>query len=243
MKMLRALDIEKETVVMFLSDNGGCAEYLAEDGHVRHELWPMRNGKYPGLGNNPEIMPGAEETYMSYDLPWANASNSPFRLFKHWVHEGGIATPFIVYWPSVIKSHSVVHSVTHVIDIMATCMEICGAKYPSEYRGQAIPFMEGESLVPTLENKSWQRQKPVVWEHEGNCAVRQGEWKLVKRYPNDWELYNMEKDRTEQDNMIYRNKKKAQALIKIYGEWALRCGIVPWDTIIHLAPHHDDMSD
>jgi arylsulfatase len=243
MATLRELGIAENTIVMFLSDNGGCAEYLAEDGHVREELWPMHNGKYPDLGNNPGVTPGPEHTYMSYDLPWANASNTPFRLFKHWVHEGGISTPLIVSWPAAIKQPGLVHSPAHVVDIMATCVDITGAQYPEQFNGNKIHPLEGESLLKALQGRGWNRDKPLLWEHEGNCAVRQDNWKLVKKYTSDWELFNMEQDRTEQDDLFAKNEPKAKELIDIYGEWAKRCGVIPWDTIVHLAPYQDVLAD
>jgi len=236
---VRKLGLEENTLIMFLSDNGGCAEFLAEDGFVQNVLWPMRNGKPVRAGNFPGLMPGPEDTYMSYDLPWANASNTPFRLYKHWVHEGGIATPLIVSWPSVIKKRRIVHEPTHVIDIMATCAEAAGVRYPQTFNGNEIVALQGESFIQALRGKRWSREKPLCWEHEGNCAVRKENWKLVKKYPGDWELYNMEQDRTELVDLKEKNKPKAEELRKLYERWAQGCEVLPMERLKILAPIED----
>jgi arylsulfatase len=168
---------------------------------------------------------------MSYDLPWANASNTPFRLYKHWVHEGGISTPFIVSWPSVIRESRISHQPIHFVDIMATCIDAAGAEYPREQGGTQLTPLEGESLIPAFVNSKWKRQKPILWEHEGNCAVRDGEWKLVKKHPGDWELYNMNDDRTELNDLALENRPVRDGLVRVFDEWSERCDIVPWDQI------------
>ena len=239
MNKLEELGIEENMMIMFLSDNGGCAEFLAEDGFVQNILWPMRNGEKVRAGNFSGVMPGAEDTFMSYDLPWANASNTPFRLFKHWIHEGGIATPFIVYWPSVIKGQEIVHEPTHVVDIMPTCVNVSGADYPEHLNEHEIHSMEGESLLPALRGENWVRQEPIFWEHEGNCAIRDGAWKMVKKHPGTWELYNMEQDRTEQEDLIGKDKKRADDMKKLYNTWAERCNILPIEELAKIAPIED----
>jgi arylsulfatase len=237
MAALRKFDIDEDTAVMFLSDNGGCAEFMAEDGYVaRTQIWPMRNGRSPRVGNFTDTLPGSESTYMSYDLPWANASNTPFRLYKHWVHEGGIATPFIVHYPARIKMHRLVHQPAHIIDIAATCFDMAGADYPADYNGKPIHPLEGESLMPALEGEHWSRQKPILWEHEGKCAIRAGDWKMVKKYPGNWELYNMERDRTELHDLISKNTPKAKELEKFFDEWVEHCEILPWETLSEYYP-------
>lgn len=236
---VQELGLEENTLIMFLSDNGGCAEFLSEDGFVQKVLWPMRNGNSVRAGNFPGVMPGTEDTYMSYDLPWANASNTPFRLYKHWVHEGGIATPLIVYWPAVIDKQRLVHEPTHVIDIMATCLEASGVKYPQSFSRKEIQPLEGESLMPALRGNNWSREKPLYWEHEGNCAIRMENWKLVKKYPGDWELYNMEQDRTELVDLKEKNKPKAEELEKLYERWAQGCEVLSMERLKTLAPIED----
>jgi arylsulfatase len=233
--------LTENTLIMFLSDNGGCAEFLAEDGPIKNQVWPMRDGRLPRIGNIPDLVPGPENTYMSYDLPWANSSNSPFRLFKHYIHEGGIATPFIAYWPAVIEQHRLVHANSHVMDVMATCLDIAGVDYSEEFCNREVPPLEGESFLPVLTGKEWKRSKPLAWEHEGHCAVRDDNWKLVKKFGQDWELYNMEQDRTELIDLSGKNKPKVEKLVKIHEEFTERCNVSPWEEIRHLAPYQDHM--
>ena len=136
-------------------------------------------------------MPGPETTYQSYGVPWANLSNTPFREYKHWVHEGGIATPLIAHWPDAIKSAGELrHQPGQLPDIMATCLEVSGATYPEEHNGRPILPLEGTSLVPIFDGKD-NGKAVLYWEHEGNCAVRQENWKLVCKFPGDWELYDL----------------------------------------------------
>jgi len=208
MAKIRDVGAERNTLVMFLADNGGCAENLR--------------------GNNPKVLPGPKDTYMSYGLPWANASNTPFRRYKHWVHEGGIATPFIAYWPAVIKPGSITDQVGHITDIMATCREVAGATYPKTYKGKEIAPLEGTSLIPTLRGKTRSRLKTVFWEHEGNRAVRQDKWKLVSQHPRGWELYDLEADRTELNNLAEKSPEKVKELAALYDRWTKRCGVMPW---------------
>lgn len=220
---LDQINEEDNTLFMFLSDNGGCAELLEEEPDNREkslynnttlDCKPIR------LGNIPDLEPGADDTFMSYDLPWANASNSPFRLFKRWVHEGGISTPFVVHWPGRIPGGRIIHEPAHLIDIATTCFDASGVPPQSG--------LEGESLLRALEGASWSRSEPLVWEHEGNRAVRQGQWKLVREFPGDWELYDLFADRTELINLAGNHPKKVSELAGVYADWAARCGVLPW---------------
>lgn len=228
---VKALGVEDNTLVMFLSDNGGCAEFLAED-TMRPEpsmyASPNPDGTSIKMGNIPDLRPGPGDTFMSYDLPWANASNSPFRLFKRWTHEGGISTPFIVHWPNKIKQAGIVHEPTHITDIAATCIEAAGATYPSELNGNPVTPIEGRSFMDAISNGSWKRDLPIYWEHEGSRAVRVENWKLVSEVDGLWELYDMDEDRTELTNLIETNRPRADEMIKLYGAWADRCGVFPW---------------
>ncbi len=231
MLRLEELGIADSTLILFLSDNGGCAEFLSENGQ-REKEWPVTvEGAAVRLGNRTEIEPGPADTFMSYDLPWANASNSPFRLFKHYVHEGGIATPLIARWPAQIAPGGVAHEPGLVIDIAATILDVAGAIYPLEHNGKAITPLEGESFASLFTGQTWRRSQPLFWEHEGNRAVRQENWKLVTRYPGTWELYDMERDRTEQEDLAGRYPDLVQQMDRQYLKWAERCGVLPWDVI------------
>ncbi len=228
---IKDLGIEDNTLVMFLSDNGGCAEFLGEDTGkpepFRYNV-PTPDGRPMHVGNTPKINPGPDDTFMSYDLPWANASNTPFRLYKHWVHEGGISTPFILRWPAVTTCGRIEHFPCHFIDIMATCLEAAGIDYPTELNDREITPLEGESLMLLLQGQDCIREQPIFWEHEGNHAVRDGEWKLVSRFPGKWELYNMVEDRTELNDLAGQNKPKVSELVKLYCEWAELCEVREW---------------
>ncbi len=238
-RVLRAIEERGEldsTLIMFLSDNGGCAEFLREDGD--RESWPgfydrpTIDGRPVHVGNTPRLRPGGDQTFMSYDLPWANASNAPFRLFKHWVHEGGIATPLIVSWPDRLGA-GISHAPYHVKDIMATCLDAAGAAYPAEYGGRPIEPTTGESFLPAAERADgrmgvFTRSAPLYWEHEGNCAMRDGEWKLVRKHPGDWELYNMTDDRTELDDLAAGESRRLARMVAEYEAWAARSRVQPW---------------
>ncbi|MBW2060877.1 MAG: arylsulfatase [Deltaproteobacteria bacterium] len=228
MSKLKELEIEENTLIMFMSDNGGCAEFLAESGWTENFSSTTPQGKPVIIGNLPDLKPGPAETFMSYDMPWANVSNTPFRLYKHWVHEGGISTPLIVKWPAVVKSSRIVHPPTHFIDIMATCLDAAGVDYPEEFNDQPITPLEGESLVPALKGETWSRQKPLIWEHEGNCAVRQGPWKLVRENARQWELYDIREDRTELNDLAKKNQPRVEEMAAHYNEWAERVKVMEW---------------
>jgi hypothetical protein len=145
-------------------------------------LWPpmkTRDGK-PVQGG-PGVMPGPADTYIAYGRNWANVSNTPFREYKHWVHEGGIATPLIVHWPAKIKdAGSLRKQPGHLIDVMATCIEISETSYPEVYNNREIHPMEGKSLLPSFYGSPIEREY-IAWEHEANCAIRMGDWKLVRK--------------------------------------------------------------
>lgn len=229
---LERLGVADDTLIMFLSDNGGCAELLAEDGWCRNFPQALPNGEKMQSGNRPSLRPGGPTTFMSYDLPWANVSNAPFRLYKHWVHEGGISTPMVAHWPNGIDTRGFVHPAHHVADIMPTILEVTGAPYPSDYGGHAIQPVDGESFANLFSDPNAPRERPIFWEHEGNAALRLGQWKLVRRYGQDWELYNMIEDRTELHDFSEKNTVLRQRLIADWEDWAARVGVVDWTEIV-----------
>jgi len=234
------------TLILFLSDNGGCAEEFGSTGPVTPEacddisLKPMgkeelqtrmvpkvtRDGRLVRRGYG--IMPGGADTYIAYGKGWANSSNTPFRLYKHWVHEGGISSPLVAHWPGGIRARGELRSQpAHLIDIMATCVELSQAHYPGAYKGHKICPMEGKSLVGVFSNEQIDREG-LYWEHEGNRAVRKDDWKLVSKYPGRWELYNLKADRTELNNLAEREPAKAAELKAMWEKWAKRIGVQPW---------------
>jgi arylsulfatase len=229
--------VREDTLILFLSDNGGCAEFLREDGHLERPQGRTRDGRPVRAGNAPGLMPGPEDTYASYGLAWANVSNAPFRLYKHWVHEGGISTPLIASWPQHVQAAAIEHQPMHLVDLMATCVDVAGATYPDEYQGRPILRLEGQSFAPLLTGRRWQREGSICWEHEGNRAVRCGQWKLVSMHPGRWELYDMSRDGTEGRDLSGRYGAIFKKLAQTWDEWADHCGVPPWDKI---APREDE---
>jgi arylsulfatase A-like enzyme len=244
LKDARQLD---QTLILFLSDNGGCAEEIGSQGPPRNvsegplpkplgkdglqfalkpsatrDGRPMREGR--------SVIPGGDDTYLSYGLPWANASNTPFRFFKHFVHEGGISTPLIAHWPAGIQRRGVFEQQPgHLVDIMATCVDAAGAAYPADFHGEKIQPMEGRSLLPAFAGEPVHRDVPLFWEHEGNRALRSGAWKLVAKGPaGKWELYDMENDRTELNNLAGEQPKKVEELAALWEAYAQRTHAIPW---------------
>ena len=215
LKAVADLDQTDNTMVLFLADNGGCDE----------------SGLY-GFERKKGGKLGTDSSFASYGLCWANASNTPFQFFKKDNHEGGIASPLIVHWPEGIEKEAhgkLRHEPTHVIDIMATAVQLAGAEYPARFRGHEILPLEGRSLLSTFEGKPLDRTA-LYWEHVGNRAVRSGDWKLVANTrfrKQEWELYNLRTDRTETVNLFNQREDKAQELKALWQAWAARAYVLP----------------
>lgn len=229
------------TLILFFQDNGGChenrgrtptknpAKGIAPMGkdELQTRMVPERSrAGIPVLTGN-KVMPGPSETYIAYGRNWANVSNTPFRLYKSYNHEGGIATPLIAHWPNGITAKNEIRGqVGHLIDIMATCIELSGATYPENFNGHQIIPMEGQSLTPSFK-ADVETDRLLIWEHYKNAAIRQGKWKLVKLNGKDWELYDMEKDRSELNNLAKSHPEKAKALAELWEKNAHRTIIYP----------------
>lgn len=239
---IERLGISQETVVMFCSDNGGCAEELGGEGAGPLRRAQTRAGEPVRGGNIVGLRPGTEDTYMSYGQSWANASNSPFRMYKHWVHEGGISTPFLVRWPGTTSPGTIDHVPRHFVDVMATCLDLAGTTYPLERDGRGTIPLEGQSFRTTLEGVPDSRVGAISWEHEGNRAVRLGDLKLVSVFGHDWELYEMDSDRTETNNVSDKYPADVKRMESLWLDWARRVGVVPWETVGPLCewPHWSD---
>jgi arylsulfatase A-like enzyme len=231
---LTELGVKDNTLVLFMSDNGGNYEEIG--GLAPNEARPIympkvtREGKPVIPGNLPTIMPGPATTFQSYGAPWGNVSNTPFRLYKHYAHEGGISTPLIACWPREIRDRgSITRQVGHEVDIMATCLDITGTPYPASSKaGTPPPPLEGRSLRPVFQSGKIADRGMLFWEHEGNCAARDGNWKLVSAFPNNWELYDMNIDRTETTNLADANPERVDRMAAAYKAWAKRVGAQPW---------------
>lgn len=228
------------TLVVFLSDNGGCAEEMPPESvkDFVTAFVPLkevsRTGGQVVPGNVPGLRPGPEETYQSYGRAWANLSNTPFREYKHWVHEGGISTPFIVHWPAGLqRSGGLCAAPSQLVDVLPTIAEVAGATYPTQRNGRPVPPAEGRSLLPVLRGEE-DAARDLFWEHEGNCAIRRGRWKLVRKYRHPWELYDIEADRTELRNLAPEHPDLVADLEAAYQGWADRCGVIPRERVLEL---------
>jgi arylsulfatase len=237
---LEKTDQLENTLIFFLSDNGACAEVLPLDDSAdaflkrRSDLIRLKpkNGCDLQVGNEPSIVPGPEDTYASYGRAWANMSNTPFRLYKRWTHEGGISTPLIVSWPSGdLAIGSIVRSPHQLTDVLPTILEAVQLQYPEKYKNREITKCEGQSFLSALRGRETS-DHPLFWEHTGNAAMRLGRWKLVREYPNPWELYDMETDRAETINLATTNPNVLNHLVSQWDDWANRVGVKIWDNVL-----------
>ena len=202
MKKLRQLGEDDNTLIMFLTDNGGCPETP---------------------DTTPDIPPGPVEGYRTVGPEWANASNTPYRKYKSTDHEGGQCTPFIANWPGVIKPGTFTQQFGHIIDVMATMMELSGADYPRTLDGRKLKPMAGKSLVPIFKGKQRKGHDVVCWQFGKAKAIRTGDWKLVKLGETDWELYNLKEDRTELNDLAARYPEKVEKMTKMWEAWLKNC--------------------
>jgi arylsulfatase len=221
---LRASGAFADTLVLFLSDNGASDEELPKPGFERRvDVLPPHVRR---VGNDPAIVPGSADTYASYGAGWANLSNAPFRLYKRWVHEGGIATPLVASWPAALPAGAVAHTQFQLTDVLPTILEAAGAAYPSD-----APALPGRSMLPALRGESVD-ERPLYWEHTGNAAIRVGEWKLVRSFGSDWELYALHDDRVELHDLAAGNPHVVRELAEEWERWAERAEVIPWQRIV-----------
>ncbi len=233
----------ENTLICYLQDNGGCAEAMGRSGvgprraeapslpvmadtemrttfHPRQtrDGYPVRQGK--------GVMAGPADTFIGYGEAWSTVSNTPFRKHKHWVHEGGIATPLLVHWPQGVDHPGrVTHTPGHLIDLMATCIDLAGAAYPD---GKTP--LEGRSLAPVFGNGTIDREA-LYWEHEGNRAIRVGDWKLVAMHGRPWELYNLARDRSEQHDVSGREPGRVSRMAAMWEAYAARANVAAWGEV------------
>jgi arylsulfatase A-like enzyme len=212
------------TFIIFMSDNGACAEW--------HEFgFDGKSGKKFILHKGADLDKiGTAESFVEYGTGWANACDTPLWSYKHYTHEGGISTPCVVFYGDNIKKKGEINATpVHITDVMATCVALSGATYPSEYQGRTIYPMEGKSLLPLLSNHRMGK-RVIFAEHEGNRLVRQGDWKICASLYNDqpWELYNVKKDRTERHNLASKYPNKVKRMAKLYDAWADKWEILPY---------------
>ena len=219
LKSLKEQGLFENTLILFLSDNGACAE-----------------GPTLGRGNIFDIEKRNLETSNNYGAAWANASSTPFQLYKHYTHEGGSATPFIMHWPKGIKSQSNWYrEPAQLIDIVPTLLEVCGVDYPETYQGNILHPLRGISLAPSFLGDTLVRTKPMFSEHENNAFMIDEAWKLVgkgvatQHGPDieKWELYNLKEDRTELNNLAQKENQRLKEMADTWHAWALEDKVYP----------------
>ena len=210
---LETAGAEQNTLVMFLSDNGGCASYPPYGKPEVAAGWAIAN----------QELPGGIDTYDFVAPGWGWAQCTPFRRYKVWTYEGGIATPMIARWPAAIKAGSKTHQLGHLVDFMPTLLELSGGHYPLMRHGQAVPPLEGKSLVPVLQGQQRQPHEYLCWYLEGNRAVRHGKWKLTWGVTaGKWELYDMQTDRTETTDLSTEHPELVAELSTAWQDFAVR---------------------
>ena len=222
-KLLDLLDESGEadnTLVIFQIDNGGCHVEYAPDRKGPYLPETTRDGRPVIPGNVPDIMPGPENTYQSYGYGWANASNTPFRLYKQHDHEGGITVPLIAKWPAAISAPgSMTGQLAHVIDLMPTFLDAAGIEHPSEFEGRPVHATDGASLVPILRGGTREPPGELYWQWSQGRAVRQGRWKLVAVRHQDWELYDLDSDGTELHDRAGEMPGRVAAMERLWNTW------------------------
>jgi arylsulfatase A-like enzyme len=219
-RIVNALDkngLTKNTLIIFMSDNGGCAETISNTDKTIEKL-------------------GTVDSFESYRTNWANLSNTPFKLYKCRVHEGGISAPFIASWPGNLATNgTIIKTPAHIIDLMPTFAQLAGASYPKTYNGKEIHPVEGVNIMPLLAGKSIAK-RTLYWEHEANCAILYPDgWKLVSKSNNKapfagkWELYNLNNDRSETLDLARKFPSKVQQMAADWTNWANKNKVFPLD--------------
>jgi len=211
----------EDTLIMLTIDNGGChVEYTTtRTGSFLNAT--TRDGRPLRVGNHPDVMPGAEDTWQSYGYGWANASNTPLRLFKQYNHQGGIRVPLIVHWPKVVaKGGQITDQLAHVVDLLPTALDAAGVAYPQAFQGRQVSPVDGKSLVPVFRGDKRQGHDALFWKFAHGRAVRQDKWKLVAMDKQPWELYDVDADPAELDDLANRMPQKVEELQELWEDWA-----------------------
>ena len=239
-RALQESGVADNTMVIFLSDNGGCAEELsaeperAERFRKNFLIIPPSapDGTPMKVGNSPDIHPGTADTYCSYGQAWANMSNTPFRLYKRWVHEGGISTPLIINWPDGGLADGTILDAPHQLtDITPTLLEATGTAALTERDGVPLPAHPGVSMLAALRGGE-AVPHDLYWEHIGNQAIRSGDWKLVREDGQSWELYDLSNDRSEQHDLAAEQPGRVADLADRWQQWADSVGVIARDQVL-----------
>ncbi len=207
MQSLKETGLYENTLILFLSDNGACPA---------------------NFNKTPEVEIGTRNSNAAYGI-WYNVSNTPLRYGKRKQYEGGIATPLIVHWPEGIKNGGLInHEPAHINDIMPTCLDVANVEYPQSYNTNVLDELDGSSILPIINGKKQNKKRLFYWEHEGNKAIMQNDWKLVKLHKKEWKLYNLASDPFETNNLITQFSEKARFLEEKYNQWAIEHGVKNW---------------
>ena len=215
---LTELDQLENTLILFLSDNGASAE-------------SGPTGFTGARGGDPKARTGTPNSYNSFGIAGANLCDTPFRKFKMFAHEGGIATPLLAHWPDGIPQElngSITRQMGHVIDLLPTCIDLAGVSYPAQHAGNDVTSVAGRSLRPVLTGGNLPRPEGLFFEHQGNAAVRDGKWKLVRARGAPWSLYDLAADRTELNDLASANPDRVAVMKAKWQDWAKRVGVQPW---------------
>src|SRR5438477_2042158 len=209
---LKSMGAFGNSVIFFLSDNGGSADQLIR-----------------GDRHDPAAPPGSAKSFLCLGPDWGSAANTPFRLHKSWVHEGGISTPLIVHWPQGIAARGQLrHTPGHIIDLAPTILELAGGKWPPSVAGPGTPPPPGRSLVPAFAKDLTIAHDYFWWYHDGNRAIRIGNWKLVADHTKPWELYDLRSDRSESRNLAAARPGKVKELSAAWAKHEAEFSALAW---------------
>jgi arylsulfatase len=219
MDALRSTGADKNTLVFFLSDNGSADTSVGQLDKPGQPTW-RSDGTLTKAGNKPNIQPGPADNFVTAGPAWSCLANTPFRLHKNSNHEGGIATPFIAWWPGVVaKPGSITPELGHITDIMATALDVAHETCPATYGQRTVTPPAGKSLLPVLKGGAIADRAPLCWSTSGSKAVRVGHWKLVAPPNKPWELYDLSTDRTELHDLASQQPERVKSMAGIFDEW------------------------
>jgi arylsulfatase len=216
-KALRDRGVEKQTLIIFLSDNGASDQACGQLDKPG-QTWRI-DGTSTRVGNRPDIQPGPADHFVTAGPAWSCVANTPFREHKNTNYEGGIASPLIVWWSQVGRAGGVSAELSHITDIPATILDVAGVAYPAHFASRHVTPLAGKSLLPVLKDKRRHGHATLCWSTSGSRAVREGDWKLVARKGGRWELYDLGRDRSELDNLAEAHPERAAKMAKVFEGW------------------------